>query len=373
MTAGAAIGTAPPKPAIISPLVDALSAGGLSLLLLVPFLVSGRTELLLVSAGVQAWLTASVNMPHFLASYRMVYRTRESVRAHPWAAIWVPLALLLACGFAVWASRTTDLWISALLTIQNAYLAVHYTGQAWGMMAAYAFLGGTSFSGLERRLVRGGLYILLAWHVVWFFHNAYEQLGLASLYQAVTVATALALTSGLVGFGLLKARTGRFPPARTLIPWAAIFVWYAALARWGLPALFWVQMAHALQYLVFPVRVEANRTLRGEYGGPSHLAFHMTLYLVILLVASIVAAVLLPLGAMAVVTDWLGSRPGQVVGFAILAFLNIHHYFTDGVVWKLRNPAVREDLFGHVRRAEPAPAAVPAVAGVRSRRPRGAR
>ena len=189
----------------------------------------------------------------------------------------------------------------------------------------------------------------------------------------VTVATALALASGVVGFALLKARTGHWPPVRALIPWAAIFVWYAALARWGIPALFWVQMAHALQYLVFPVRVEANRTLRGEYGGPSHLAFHMTLYLVILFAASIVAAVLLPLGAMAVVTDWLGSRPGQVVGFAFLAFLNIHHYFTDGVVWKLRNPAVREDLFGHVPRPVPVAAAAPAPADARSRRARRAR
>jgi len=356
-----------PKPAIISPLVDTLCVGGLSLLVLVPFLVSGRAELLLLSAGVQAWLTASVNMPHFLASYRMVYRTRESVRAHPWAAVWVPLALLLACGFAVWAARTTDLWISAILTVQNAYLAVHYTGQAWGMTAAYAFLGGASFSPLERRLVRGGLYVLLAWHVVWFFHHAYGQLGLAPLYQAVTVATALALASGLVGFALVKARTGRYPPARALTPWLAIFVWYAALARWGLPALFWVQMAHALQYLVFPVRVEANRTLRGEYGGPSHLAIHMTLYLVILFAASIVAAVLLPLGAMAVVTDWLGSRPGQVVGFAILALLNIHHYFTDGVVWKLRNPAVRQDLFGHLPQPAPVPAAARSGRARRSR------
>jgi hypothetical protein len=76
--------------------------------------------------------------------------------------------------------------------------------------------------------------------------------------------------------------------------------------------------------------------------------------LVALLAGSIVAAIALPLGAMAVVTDWLGSRPGQVVGFAISAFFNIHHYFTDGVVWKLRNPAVREDLFGHL--ALPAPA-----------------
>jgi len=80
----------------------------------------------------------------------------------------------------------------------------------------------------------------------------------------------------------------------------------------------------------------------------------MGVYLIALLAASIVAAIALPLGAMAVVTSWLGSRPGQVVGFAISAFFNIHHYFTDGVVWKLRNPAVREDLFGHLTVRSPA-------------------
>ena len=73
------------------------------------------------------------------------------------------------------------------------------------------------------------------------------------------------------------------------------------------------------------------------------------IYVAVLLAASIVAGILLPQGAMAVVTDWAGSRPGQVVGFAISAFFNIHHYFTDGVVWKLRDPAVREDLFGHLK------------------------
>jgi hypothetical protein len=57
---------------MVSPLVDALCAGGLSLLVLVPLLLTGRGDLILVSLGVQAWLTALVNMPHFLASYRMV-------------------------------------------------------------------------------------------------------------------------------------------------------------------------------------------------------------------------------------------------------------------------------------------------------------
>ena len=362
-SAPAATLAAAPRAAIVSPLVDALCAGGLSLLILVPLLLSGRSDLLLVSVGVQAWLTALVNMPHFLASYRMVYRSRGSIRAHPWAAVYVPIVLLLCCVLAVIASRRTDAPISALLTIQNGYLAWHYTGQAWGMTATYTYLDGDSLSVMERRLVRGALYILLAWHVVWFFNLAYENLGLAPLYNAITLLMAVALAMGLVGFGLHKARTGRFPPLRALIPWTAIFVWYAAMARWGLPALFLVQIAHALQYLIFPMRVEVNRTRRGADGRPprERVLWHMLAYVVLLLTASVIAAVLLPIGAMAVVTSWLGSRPGQVVGFAILAFLNIHHYFTDGVVWKLRNPEVREDLFGHLPRPAPAPVAVRAA------------
>jgi len=351
--------------AIVSPFVDALFTGGLSMLVLVPLLVMGRTDVLVLSAGVQAWVGALVNMPHFLASYRMVYRTKESIRAHPWAAIYVPIILLIGCIAAVVASRWTDIPISALLTISSTYLAWHYTSQAWGMVATFSYLDGNPFNALERKLVRGSLYILAAWHVVWFFYLGYDHyINLTPLYVGLSILTAVALAMGLTGFALHKRRTGRIAPLRAWIPWIAIFVWYAAMARVGLPALFIVQIAHALQYLIFPFRVELNRTRRavggggggggggagGAGGGPSQLiALQIMIYLTVLLVGSIVASILLPLGAMAVVTNWLGSRPGQVVGFAISAFFNIHHYFTDGVVWKLRDPGVRADLFGHLK------------------------
>jgi len=339
-------------PAIVSPFVDALCTGGLSLLVLVPLLVMGRTDVLVLRAGVQAWVGALVNMPHFLASYRMVYRTRDSIRAHPWAAIYVPTLLVIGCISAVVASRWTDIPVSALLTISSTYLAWHYTSQAWGMVSTFTYLDGNPFTPTERKLVRGSLYILAAWHVVWFFYLGYDQLvDLTPLYIGLSVLTAVALVMGLAGFAMHKVRTGRIAPLRAWIPWLAIFVWYGAMARVGLPALFIVQIAHALQYLIFPFRVEVNRTRRavGAGGGPSQLvAFQIMIYLTVLLVGSIVASILLPLGAMAVVTSWLGSRPGQVVGFAISAFFNIHHYFTDGVVWKLRDPGVRADLFGHL-------------------------
>lgn len=338
-------------PSIVSPFVDALCTGGLSLLVLVPLLVAGRTDLLLVSVGVQAWVSALVNMPHFLASYRMVYRTGASIRAHPWAAIHVPSLLVIGCVVAVYASRSTDVPISALLTISSTYLAWHYTSQAWGMAATFTYLDGNPFNQLERRLIRGSLFILTAWHVVWFFYLGYAQyVDLTPLYIGLSALTAVALVMGLVGFSLHRRRTGRIAPLRAWIPWIAIFVWYATMARLGLAALFIVQIAHAIQYLIFPFRVEVNRTKRAMSAAPPQLiTLYLAVYVVALLAGSVVAGIALPLGAMAVVTDWIGSRPGEVVGFAISAFFNIHHYFTDGVVWKLRDPAVREDLFGHLR------------------------
>ena len=332
----------------MSPFVDALCTGGLSLLVLVPLLLMGRTDVLVLSVGVQAWIGALVNMPHFLASYRMVYRTRDSIRQHPWAAIYVPTLLLISCIGAVVASRQTPVAISVLLTVSSTYLAWHYTSQAWGMVATFTYLDGNPFNALERRLVRSSLYILAAWHVVWFFYLGYDQyVDLTPLYTGLSVLTIVALVLGLAGFFVHKSRTGRIAPLRAWIPWVAIFVWYLTMARVGLAALFVVQIAHALQYLIFPFRVEINRTRRAA--GPSQLvAVRIMTYLSVLLVGSILAGIVLPLGAMAVVTDWLGSRPGEVVGFAISAFFNIHHYFTDGVVWKLRDPAVRADLFGHL-------------------------
>jgi hypothetical protein len=341
---------AAPRPAIISPLVDALCVGGLSLLLLLPLLLSGRADLVIVGIAMQAWIAAVVNMPHFMASYRLIYRDRETIRAHRWAAIYIPLILIAYIAFAVYQSRSTDLYVSILMTVQGAYLAWHYTGQAWGMMATYMYLDGRSFEPSERRLVRGGLYILLAWHVAWFFKwgfgdGRYGPL-LESLYDLLSLLSAIALLAGLAGIVKVKLRTGRWPPPRALIAWAAIFVWYAAMAR-DPRAIFWVQIAHALQYLIFPFRVELNRTARAT-SSRSRFATHMALYVVILLVVSVLMAVWIPARAMDVVADWLGRRPGEVTALSVLAFLNIHHYFTDGVMWKLRNPEVRKDLFGHL-------------------------
>jgi hypothetical protein len=74
-----------------------------------------------------------------------------------------------------------------------------------------------------------------------------------------------------------------------------------------------------------------------------------------------------PDSAMGVVGRIFGEQPGKAAPILILMFINIHHYFTDGVIWHISNPEVRRELFAHVppRAAKPV-AAGPQSSGTRS-------
>jgi hypothetical protein len=76
----------------------------------------------------------------------------------------------------------------------------------------------------------------------------------------------------------------------------------------------------------------------------------MLLYAVVLLGASFVVAQVVPNALMGVIGDVFGESSGKAAPILILMFINIHHFFTDGVLWKISNPEVRKDLFAHVAR-----------------------
>jgi hypothetical protein len=346
--------------AIISPAVDLLLAGGLSVILLIPLLASGRSDLLVVGAGVQAWLAATINMPHFMASYRIIYRSREMILRHKWASIFVPAILVAYCVLALLEAPTSPVLVIILESVSSGYLAWHYTGQVWGMMASYSALAGQRFEPRERLLIRTGLRILLAWQVTWFLYTQLRDPSrVRPLYMLVSAATVVAFVLGALGILAMRRRAGRFPPARALVAWLALFVWYAVMAR-DPKAIFWIQIAHALQYLAFPVRIEINRSA-GEPGtSPRRLAGHMVLYGAGLMAVSILVAKVVPASVMSVVGNTFGEEPGRAAPILLLMVINIHHYFTDGVIWKISNPEVRRELFAHVQKVGATPATAPA-------------
>ena len=335
---------------ILSPILDLLCVGLLSIIVFVPLLLSGRSDLVMIGAGAQAWAATVINMPHFMASYRIVYRSRDMIMRHRWASMYIPGILLAYCALAVWEAQYSTVLVIILITVSSAYLAWHYTGQVWGMMASYAYLEGIAFDKSERFLIRTSLRILLVWHLTWFLVTQLrDPSAVRPAYLVISAGTVLAFALGAAGLAKMSRRTKTRPPARALVAWIALFVWYAVMAR-DPKAIFWIQIAHALQYLAFPIRVEINRTAAEHDASKRPLALHMALYGAGLLVVSILVAQVVPGRAMDAIANIFGEQPGKAAPILVLMFINIHHYFTDGVIWKLSNPEVRRELFAHVRR-----------------------
>jgi hypothetical protein len=338
--------------AITTPALDALLIGGLSLALGVVLLLVGRDTAGQWAARAPVSLTQTflLNAPHFMASSFLLYGSRALVRRHPWASFGVPALLLAWVAVAVALASRTRAPLTLLQAVGAYYLAWHYTGQAWGMIAVASYVDGFSWSALERGLVRGGLRLLLVWHVLWAARQAGQHLPHEeALRVGSTWLAAASVPLGLAGAALLFRRTGRLPSWRAAIPWLAVHAWYLGLS-WSPAALFWVQGAHALQYLAFPARVEANRHATAP---PPARARHMVVYGVVLVLVGVTVFALVPalLAAPAVA---LGGAAGPATFKAgLLAAVNVHHYFTDGCVWKVSNPEVRRELLAHLAPAKP--------------------
>jgi len=346
--------TAARSRSVLTPVIDFLCVGGLSIILFVPLLISER-DITWVTIGAIAWVQLIVNYAHFMASYRIVYRSKETILRHKWATIGVPLIMLACFMYALdEVQRGSQAMLAMFFMVASGYLAWHYTGQAWGMMVTFAHLNGVRHDRLEYWLIRGGLRILLAWHVMWFLRTTLRNPEtVEAAYQFVSWLTIAALFMGIAGFIHLRLRTGKLPPFRGLVAWAAIFVWYAVIAKFGLLGLFLVQFAHALQYLEFPVRLEINRATRQHVRTQ---ATQVLLYSVGLLVATMLIVSFVPGPSKAVAARLLGAGEDSVAPVLISYFISIHHFFTDGVIWKLRHPDVQADLFAHAR---PVAATVP--------------
>jgi hypothetical protein len=348
-----------PAAAIISPPIDAICGGGLSLCVVV--VVIAYTWLTGAAASqailaIQAYLLTDllINGPHFMASYRLLYSRPSNFRDHPIVTILMPIVAVAFLGYvAYWCfadPESTSKYQLEIIVLLNwvapVFLGWHYMGQSWGMTACFAYIGGLRMTPTERRLIRSGFHALFIYHVAW----AYDSMGIVQgilaegdtgqyLMQFVMSACRMGVFVGFVlglwGFRRLSQREGKKIPIRVWLPWLATFSWYV-MVDVNAGSFFLLQAFHALQYLTFPVRVELN-----EYTNPLHKWRHLLLYYIALVVFGYLAF------------DWsdlLGGLPDSQLQMATatMMVINLHHYFTDAVIWKIRNPEVRKSLFGHL-------------------------
>jgi hypothetical protein len=329
--------------------VDSLAVGGLSMLTAIALLTladaSGDGALMPLVFPV----ALLVNYPHFSATLYRLYQSPDNLREFPVTAIGLPLLLLGAVAAALWQPELIAPYLLMLYLLWSPY---HYSGQTVGLTMVYARRAGFRIGRRERLALSSFVFSAFVCGAVRIQQTAAHD-GLIDLNglsvpafifppwlywgaQAVMICGALLLCGFAVVWCL---RERRLLPPIVLLPAATHFIWFVPGA--GLKT-FWIMVPafHSLQYLLIALFVQLKR--RSEMATTNHPAHSLATEALRWGGANVIGGVLLFIGLPAVFVA-LGFP--WVTAFGVVwAAVNIHHFFVDGVIWKLREPATASAL-----------------------------
>lgn len=305
------------------------------------------------SAATFASLALVVNYPHFLAGYRLAYtRGTGFIKRYWFQTMVVPVALLAVMIYAYVllnepGSQTSanqgEQVLAGLVNLMYLTVGWHYTKQAFGVTMVYANYDRYPLDNVQRNLIRYSLlsvwwYSFAANSVInsggKYWELAYQSWGLPRGGIQLTGFITLALVTGVIYRVLLQNwRKGFAPSVNLVTPYLALLFWFLPFLRQTEYFLYFVPFFHSLQYLLFVYRVE--RSLPSEAESETQ----WTLVMFGLVAAGWLLFEFLP-GNLDVWLDHV--RTFGLSFFLICAslLLNIHHYFLDNVLWRLKDDAV---------------------------------
>ena len=313
------------------------------------------------AAAAFTWLC---NWPHFAATSYRLYHSKRNIAQYPVTAAVIPLLMLAAIVASLASPDGVAPYFVKLYLIWSPY---HYSGQSLGISLLYARRAGVRIGRLERLALSGfifGTFLLpssraeVGADVRTFYGISYPMLRLPSAVPAILAAVMWTCGAAFLVLILSRAaRTRRLPPPIVLLPAVTQLVWFEVGAR--IPSFNeFVPFFHGLQYLLIAWAMQLKEQMDEHHVAPSP-RYALT--------ESLRWGAVILLGGAALF--WVLPRVGLLAGFSlsiaepvIIAAVQIHHFFVDGVIWKLKNPRVSSPLLVNLEqltRATPSSLAEP--------------
>ena len=334
--------------------VDFALIGGLSIATFAAFWFVGGPhgapmprEAVLTIAAALMWV---VNWPHFSATSYRLYHARANIAQYPITALVIPLLLTVVLIGSFASPEGVAPWLVKMFTIWSPY---HFSAQTLGITLIYARRGGFAVTPRVRLALAGFIFgtFLVQTAVTeagqglgTFYTVAYPILGLPDWVPDLLRLWMWACGTMFLYFVVSASRQrGRILPPIILLPAVTQFVWF--YMGWRLPAFNeFVPFFHAMQYLLIAWVMQIGETLaaRAPAGRRRFVVFETLRWAAFNLVGGIVLFWALPR---------IGQQAGFTLPFAtavIISAVQIHHFFVDGVIWKLRNPRVASPLMSSI-------------------------
>ncbi len=349
----------------VNPVVDYAMIGAASLvifLLLRVFASDERTPQAITLALQLSWIC---NWPHFSATNYRLNHARANIDQYPMTALLVPLAVIAgACG----SFASPLLMAPAFVKLVSLWSPYHFSGQTFGICMIYARRAGIQFGRRERFFLVSFIFATFIHQTVGFetgdqnfdMHGiGYPSLGLPPWLSSVTLLWMTGTGLGLILLiGRWCIRNGRMIPPIVLLPALAQFVWFVPIASWRSFNEF-VPFFHSLQYLLIAWSMQLKEKLDRTKAAPSrgYVVAESSRWGAL----NFIGGALLFYGIPRFV-----SGSGISLEFAtgvVISAVQIHHFFVDGVIWKLERQSVSSPLMVNLDdmiKGTPTPTAAPA-------------
>ena len=337
-------------PWLVGPWIDGLLVGGASIAAYAVILALNPPSGVGMLGVVTAYLVFLSNGAHFSATVHRLYGSPDRIRQYPWTALLVPLPIAAATWLSLGRPDEFAPYFAKLYLLWSPY---HYSGQTVGITRLYARRAGVVLEDWELKALTGfvfGIFVAatarmesgLGWQ---------SFLGMRVPSLGVPVGFAWAAEAVMALFGLafvfgvarrIRAGGGAAALWPLLLPAAAQFVWFIPGSR--LPAFTdFVPFFHGAQYLLiawYARMQEEDPSGRARLRETARWAAINTAgnYGLFIAFPHLLAAA--------------SGRPLTLTLPIAFAAVQIHHFFVDGVIWKLRDKKVAAPLLKPL--AEPA-------------------
>ena len=330
--------------------LDAAAIGGLSIVaFVVARLFAGGGERTLEIAQAAAILSVFVNYPHFSATVYRLYESRDSARQFPVTSYGLPFVLLAAVAASLWQPELVAPYFILLFLIWSPY---HYSGQTLGITMIYARRAGFGIGQWQRFAL--STFIFSTFVVALVHRQRVEPTGsYGVIWPAIAFpdwfepVVTTAMWAGAAVFlwfiiGWCRARRQMLPPI-VLLPAVSQYVWFMPGMQ---TAAFYefVPLFHSLQYLyiAWAMQVGLHVGREGQERSWRSIRAVSVKWGLWNYVGGISLFIALP---------WLFfwvPLPMALIAGVLIAAVNIHHFFVDGVIWKLRHAPSTSPLMTNV-------------------------
>jgi hypothetical protein len=288
------------------------------------------------------------NWPHFAASSYRLYHTSDHIRQYPVTSIVIPWVVLAAVVGSFAVPTVIAPYLVRLYLVWSPY---HFSGQSLGITLIYARRAGIKINRVERLALSSFIFGTFISQTIrseytktsdQFYGIYYPSFGLPEwrvpgfeMPLLTMIVVGVMWLGGLAFLGMMIRRMvieRRVYPFIVFLPAVTQYTWFVHTSLWLSYAEF-VPFFHSIQYIFIAWTVQLKEKMDARGIEPSaRYVFRETTRWGAIVVAG---GIMLFFGIPKLLAPYSSLSHYAVTGI-IVCGVQIHHFFVDGVIWKLK-------------------------------------